>query len=263
MEQSNPDYDDLLTIVESYKRFTKFAISKFESERLDIKNQILRNFILKAHSLLNSICLLVKEEQEGEAMALYRLLIERYFYLEYLKETNSYQAFKDWSYIKTFESRNQMRSNPEFNSSEVKKYLSDTKDQDKVYQRLKNQKNLWQEPKLENFAKELNLSFLYSMGYDLGSSFIHPRADEGAIDGLRIMKNHRMMDFKKISILSNSILMANSILTLAANRSDINFNKYLNLYCNSITEYLSEKMELPDLRKIENVFYALTLSELE
>ncbi len=73
-------------------------------------------------------------------MALYRLLIERYFYLEYLHKTNSYQTFKDWSFIKTFESRNKMRSNTEFNSPKTKEYLVDSKEQVKKYQALKKKK---------------------------------------------------------------------------------------------------------------------------
>ena len=218
-KESESNYSELLELVESYKRFTKFVILVFETDSLDTKNQILRNFISKSHSLLNSISILLNQEQEGEATALYRLLIERYFYLEYLNKTNSYQAFKDWSYIKTYESRNKMRSSSEFNSSKTKEFLVDKKEQVTKYQELKKQKNEWREPKLENFAKEMNLSFLYSLGYDLGSSFIHPRADEGFWDALRIVKNEKIPEFKRDNLLRNSLLMANSILISAANRS--------------------------------------------
>lgn len=249
-------YNELLELIESFKRFTRFIILTFDKSSLDTKNQILRNFIAKSHSLINSISLLLKEEQEGEAMALYRLLIERYFYLEYLHKTNSYQAFKDWSFIKTFESRNKMRSNSEFNSQKTKEYLVDSKDQVKKYQALKKKKNQWIEPKIENFAKEIDLSFLYSLGYDLGSSFIHPRADEGYWDALRIMKNEKMVEFKKNNILRNSILIANGLLINASNRSEFEFGKYLNFYCNSIFEYLVEDKELPNLKDIEKTFFA-------
>lgn len=263
IQGSNSKNDKLLELVDSYKRFTKVVILTFVNGNLDTKNQILRNFIAKAHSLVNSISLLLKEEQEGEAMALYRLLIERYFYLEYLNKTNSYQAFKDWSYIKTFESRNKMRSNSEFNSPKTKEYLADSKEQVKKYQTLKKQKNQWIEPKMENLAKEIDFSFLYSLGYDLGSSFIHPRADEGYWDALRIVKNERIVEFKRNNILKNSILIANSILISASNRSDIAFDRYLNFYCSSVYEYLNNNKELPDLRSVEIIFFANTLSEME
>lgn len=253
---------EILELIESYKRLTKFVLLTFDQSSLNTKNQILRNFIAKSHSLINSISILLKEEQEGEAMALYRLLIERYFYLEYLHKTNSYQAFKDWSFIKTFESRNKMRSNKEFNSSEIKKYLVDSKEQVKKYKALKKGGNQWFEPKIENFAKEIDLSFLYSLGYDLGSSFIHPRADEGYWDALRIVKNERMIELKKNNILRNSILLANGMLISVANRSDFDFGKYLNFYCNSIFEYLVEGKELPNLKDIENIFFAYMITKL-
>jgi hypothetical protein len=243
--------NELSELIESYKRLTKFVILTFDQSNLDTKNQILRNFIAKVHSLINSISILLKEEQEGEAMALYRLLIERYFYLEYLHKTDSYQAFKDWSFIKTFDVRNKMRSNSEFNNPKTKEYLVDSKEQVKKYQSLKNKKNKWIEPKMENFAKEINLSFLYSLGYDLGSSFIHPRADEGYWDALRIVKDERIVEFKKNNIITNSMLLANGILISATNRSDFEFGKHLNFYCNSIFEYLGEDKELPDLESIE------------
>lgn len=152
--------NELTALTESFRRFTKFVILTFDQSNLDTKNQILRNFIAKAHSLIRSISLLLKEDQEGEAMALYRLLIERYFYLEYLHKTDSYQAFKDWSFIKTFESRNKMRSTSDFNSPKTQDYLVDSKVQAKKYQALKKKKNQWVEPKIENFAKEIDLSFL-------------------------------------------------------------------------------------------------------
>lgn len=257
------DNDELLELIESYKRFTKFTIMAFDQKSLDAKNQILRNFIAKAHSLINSISLLLEAEQSGEAMALYRLLIERYLYLEYLDKTNSYQAFKDWSFIKTFESRNKSRSNTDFNDDKIKEYLTDSKDLVKKYQELKREKNIWIEPKLEKFAKEIDLSFLYSLGYDLGSSFIHPRADEGYWDALRIVKNEQIPEFKKKNMLKNSMLLANGILIFAANRSDFKFGEYLNLYCNSVFKYLNENKEFPNLQGIENVFYTEIMAEIE
>ncbi len=255
--------DELYELTESFKRVCKFVILSFEQSNLNTKNQILRNFIAKAHSLVNSISILLNEEQEGESIALYRLLIERYFYLEYLNQTNLYQAFKDWSYIKTFESRNKMRSSSEFNGPKTKEYLVDSKEQVKKYQALKEKKNLWIEPKIEQFAKEIDFTFLYSLGYDIGSSFIHPRADEGYWDALRIVKSEKMVEFKKNNIRKNSILLANSILISASNRSEFEFGKYLNFYCNTIFEYLTENKKLPELKVIENLFYADMIERIE
>ena len=259
----NLEYNELIKLVESYKRITKIVIIVFDDPNSDTKNIILRNFISKSHSLLNSINILLKEDQEGEAMALYRLIIERYLYLEHLNKKNSYQAFKDWSFIKTFESRNKTRSSSEFNSTKTREYLIDQKEQVEKYEKLKKEKKEWEEPKIENLAKELNLSFLYSLGYDLGSSYIHPRADEGFWDALRIVKNEKIVEFKRNNILKNSILMANSILSAAVKHSDIKFDKHLNYYCKSIFEYLNKNEKSPNLKSIENLFCMSTIIEME
>lgn len=81
---------ELFELVESYKKVSHFILLKFDMFELDTKETILRNFIAKSNSLLNSISILIKENQIGEATALYRLLIERYFYLEYLEKSGLY-----------------------------------------------------------------------------------------------------------------------------------------------------------------------------
>lgn len=106
------------------------------------------------------------------------------------------------------------------------------------------------------------ISHFYSLGYDLGSSFIHPRADEGFWDALRIVKNEKMVEFKKNSILKNSILIANGILMSASNRSEFKFDNFLNYYCSSIFDYLIEDKEFPDLKGIEKTFYANMIVEV-
>src|SRR5690606_5936527 len=145
-------YIELEGIVDSYKRISQFFILIFENNHLDTKHQILRNFTAKTHSLLNSISILLSHNIEGEAMALYRLMIERYLYLEYLEQTNTYQEYKDLSYIKTFESRNKTRSNSNFNDKEILEFLKNSPEQTKKYQNLKRKKNVWKEPNLEKLA---------------------------------------------------------------------------------------------------------------
>ena len=54
---------EILELIESYKRLTKFVLLTFDQSRLNTKNQILRNFIAKSHSLINSISILLKEVQ--------------------------------------------------------------------------------------------------------------------------------------------------------------------------------------------------------
>lgn len=254
--------DNLFEIVESYKKVTHIILIKFDNFNFDAKETVLRNFIAKSHSLLNSILILVKEDQIDESKALYRLLIERYFYLEYLEEKNLYQEFKDWSFVKTFEIRNKMRSHSKFNNDSVKAELKDNEFQIKTYQELKSQKNKWIEPKLENFAKEIDLTFLYSLGYDLGSSHIHPRADEGFWDALRIVKKENASETVVTNLLSNSILISNSILALATFNSKNFYGNNLQHYCNTIYKILRNEQSFQDLKPLEVNIYSELIPRL-
>ena len=51
-------------------------------------------------------------------------------------------------------------------------------------------KNLpvWQRPKAEEVAKQLNMRFLYRFGYDFGSTHVHPMANDGQQDFFTITK---------------------------------------------------------------------------
>ncbi|WP_146746649.1 hypothetical protein [Sinomicrobium soli] len=112
------------------------------------------------------------------------------------------------------------------------------------------------EPKLEQLAKELNLGALYNFGYDVGSSYIHPRAEEGHLDALRIIRNQRSDTFKLDNILKNAILISNSILMFGLHNSNLNWGKYMNLYCSLIFKYLQNEIELPNIKDFEKVIMA-------
>jgi len=252
---------ELHEIVDSYKKISKYIILRFETHTFDTKETILRNFIAKASSLLNSISLLIKEDQTGEATALYRLLIERYFYVEYLEDSGLYQEFKDWSFVKTFEIRNKMRSQNSYNTKEISDEIKDNEFQIKLYQELKSKKLNWIEPKIEDFSKRIDLKPLYSLGYDLGSSYIHPRADEGFWDALRIAKNEKKSEVTTINLLRNSILISNAILALTTHNSKNFYGNSLQIYCDAIFKMLNGSLQLSDLTDLEaNIFSELNFN---
>ncbi|MCJ7933435.1 MAG: DUF5677 domain-containing protein [Chryseobacterium sp.] len=242
---------ELYEIVESFKNVSHIILLKFELHPFNTKETILRNFIAKASSLLNSISILIKEDQIGEATALYRLLIERYFYIEYLEKSGLYQEFKDWSFIKTFEIRNKMRSQTTFNSKDVKEELTDDDFQINLYQELKSKKINWIEPKIEDFSKQIDLKLLYSLGYDLGSSYVHPRADEGLWDALRIVKNEKKSELVAVNLLNNSVLLSNAVLALATYNSTVFFGTYLQAYCDTVFKILNKTHPYCSLKSIE------------
>lgn len=245
-------------IVDSLKRMTKFIIIKFESKELTTKDSLLRNFIAKSYSFLRSINILLTAGQEGEAHALYRLLVERYLYLEYLIKSDSFEGFSEWSYIKTFEIRNRMRGTPEFNDSDLKKNLKDEKEQVYKYQIYK-KRNTWKKPDLKIVAKQMKIDFLYNIAYEQGSSHVHPRAEEGLLDAVRIVTNKTIEPDKKNALIHQSILISISILGLGLYNTDYNWGKFMEYYINSIFEFLKNEQELPELTRLENMAMASQL----
>jgi hypothetical protein len=194
-------------------------------------------------------------------MALYRLLIERYFYLIYLKNSNSYQEFSDWSFMKTYEARNKMRCKTEFMDKETRKILVDKIETTKKYQRLKDEIKSWKEPRIKDIAIESKQDFLYDFGYELASSFVHPRADEGYMDKHRIVKDE--FNTKRLEqILHNTTLIYCSVFYLGIKQSSFDFGQYIDSYYKTIIDYLSNQKNL-NIKNLEQLMMAEIIIKTE
>lgn len=231
-------------IFNSFEQLVVFILTIFQTQNtVSVKDNIIRSLIAKSFSLYKSIYILVKNKQEAEAMSLYRILIERYFYLIHLNKTGSFQEFSDWSFIDTHEMRNKMRSCPDFNNNSLKNQLKDTQEDIKKYEKLKGEKNRWSEPKIECIAKESNNKYLYDFGYDLASTFIHPRATEGYLDELRIIEG--VVDGEKLEqIIHNSTVVFVGVFYQGISNTNVNWGKYILNYIDCILYFLLGKSKL-------------------
>lgn len=245
--------NDYVKVFKSLDNVTKGILHSFALSELDIKRIIIRNFIAKSFSLLNSILILQQEKQYGESIILYRVLVERFIFLKYIVDSQSYKAFDDWSFIKDFERRNNVRSYPEFNDNIKKGFLKDDKIQIDRYQRLKKTTTYWIEPDLESYLKNVDLGFLYKLSYDFGSSFVHPRASEGHFDVMRLtgLRNDDEWIYKPI--LHNGILLHTVIIKTGL--LDINSDNYLMIYafCDKLLDFISGEVQNVDFDALSKV----------
>ncbi len=241
---SDSEYENIFNSIE---KFTKGALHLFALKNLDIKEIIIRNFIAKSFSLLNSILLLQQSRQFGESTILYRTLVERFVYLKYIIDNKLYKEFDDWSYVKNFERRNNFRSYPEFNNDIKRDFLKDEKSQIERYERLKKEKTKWIEPDIEAYLKKIDLKYLYKLSYDLGSSYVHPRADEGHFDTMRLtgLKNENEWIYKPI--LHNSILLNVAILQIGLLNVELFNEQSVVTYCEKILKHLSNEEHIQNL----------------
>lgn len=247
-----PNLKKILNSLEKISIVTIEKIDELEkSSSLTIKEIILRNFIGKSFSLLNSIQLLLTNGQEGEASALLRLLSERFFFLAYVIETKTYQEFDDWSFIKYFEKRNKLKSSsiPKKKHEEI--LLKEPKSNIEKYKKLKNTSS-WIEPKIETLAKRYKLKYLYSLGYDLGSSVIHTRSNEGFYDCLRLVERKILVPERLNTIMINAIFFNWIIFKIAINDINFSWTKNYEEYFNFIYDTLENNSSTGEISKIES-----------
>ena len=155
------------------------SLTKISQAKRDI---IIRNFIARGMVCTQSILKLWLVNDEQGAWILHRTLMDRLFHLHELIKQDSFSQFEDFSFVKNYESREKLLRDPDM----MKKIPISLKELQKAgkarYQDIKSKGRLWSRPKAENVAKEMNMLFLYNLGYDYGSTHIHPMAQDGEND---------------------------------------------------------------------------------
>lgn len=250
MKLSDEKYESVFCSLENA---TKGILHSFAFADLDIKEILIRNFIAKSFSLLNSINLLQRTKQYGESVILYRVLVERFLYLKFIIDNKSYKEFDDWSFVKDFERRNNVRSYLEFNDNVRKGFLKDKKSHIDRYQKLKVEKTNWIEPDLESYSKKIDLGFLYKLSYDFGSSFVHPRASEGHFDVIRLtgLQNENDWIFKPIihnALLLHIVIIKTGLLALSSDNYHLMY-----IYCDKLLSYISDGVHISDLNALTKI----------
>ena len=219
-----------------------------------IKHYYLRNSIAKNISLVKSIELLSENKQFNEGWILFRSLVDRLVYIYYLRENSNYQDFKDWTYLKTYESihnaradelTHNVRNNPLFNL--------DKEDKAK-HKELKEKKINWNKPRPQNVLKKEDLNLIYKFGYDYASMRTHPMYNDGDEEFHNItgLKPNPYEKYNHDELLPNSILLSTMILQETLNSYDF---KFITLIYNLLDE-LRKEIRMNDNNSLEK-FVAL------
>lgn len=181
-----------------------FEFAKYEL--VEHKNIILKNFLAKAIKIGESIFLLSEKDNYHECQMLYRALIDRYFHILYLDDTNSYDEFYKWSFIKQWEHLNKANSYKDLNNSlHNKKELKKHKEE---YEKYKRESIEWHRPDNKKIANKYSVKVLYDFGYDYPSSHIHPMANDGERDFYNITKLEPRPSYCDSTVILNNTLFA-------------------------------------------------------
>ena len=191
-----------------------------------LRDQIARNFIARADALVRGIFKLWEIPDYNACWILHRTLLDRLFHLHDLNKEDQFEVFNDWSFKKQYEAAERLRSDPAMKGQLNGLIEESTPERKARYHRLVKNPPDWRRPKAADAARDMDLTFLYSYGYDYASRYVHPMADDGQEDFYNITHLQPRPDFGESAatvVLSNSILIASMIDQEALNASSLSW----------------------------------------
>ncbi len=234
-------FDSYQKAVDILEAFAKIVLFSFVNNSTGKRDEIIKNFIARSIVALKGVLKLWEIEDYPDCWVLNRCILDRLFHLKALVKNDDFELFDKWSFQKQYEHTHRLRSDPNFNKripSEVINNLDSYRDK---YLAIKKERINWRRPKAEDMAKDLDLDFLYHYGYDYASAFVHPMANDGQEDFLRLTKlNAGQIMIDQRSILNNSCLAVTVLIQVGLNSSDLAWRRIIFNFLEDFRSLLSE-----------------------
>jgi hypothetical protein len=206
--ESLVEHKDVLGLLEAFVTFVVLDITKLSGSVRDI---IIRNFLARGLTLLQSILLLYEREDSDSGWILHRALIERLATLLALAQNDDFDVFEEWSFVNQFEGRRAVRDDQELGQRFRPYSLEDTPEERERYLHLKTKDVLWKPPRVKDIMTG-RYRILYRLGYDYGSRAMHSRAHDGTHDVHRLVRDAGL---PQLSVFRDEVLLYNSFLVFA------------------------------------------------
>jgi len=206
-EETQEKIEALYQIIEKLLSYTAMLISYHSKHCQTNQERIIRNFVLRGSTILESIWCLWKIEHYQDCWVLFRCLIDRLFHLRSIAQKNDFDIFEKWSFVRLYEANHKAFSDQKMRDHVSLSDFKPTFDLKEHYNALKNENIKWSRPKAENVAKQMGMPFLYKYGYDYASTHVHPMLTDG---------QDSLMSFKGVEDFHYSIpfiVLQNSVLT--------------------------------------------------
>ena len=198
------DYDKP---IEDLRRFTGIVLLLYADHSQDLKDRIIRNFIARGMACLKSILGTWTLGNIQDCWILHRSLIDRLLHLRSIRERNEFEVFEKWSFLRKFENKNSLVSDPEIRHKLNPEWSSFSSTDRNRHDQLKREKIQWKRPSAKQVFKDMHLSLLYKVGYDFASSHVHPMANDGEEDFLKLTGLASEPLFDKRVALHNSLVI--------------------------------------------------------
>jgi len=204
---------DEADIIEKIEVLDKWLLLQLAIDATSQKDRYLRNAIAKSISLLKSINCEFSRQSYNEGWILFRSLIDRLVYIYHLKDSDKYEEFEEWSFIKFFEHQNKARADERFKRILNDKNFAISKEDSNRYENLKKKNIRWEKPDPMIILKTKGLDFLYKFGYDFSSRQTHPMINDGEYE-FHFLTGLEPNPYKTIdneALIKNAILVTTMI----------------------------------------------------
>ncbi|MFC2019211.1 DUF5677 domain-containing protein [Chloroflexota bacterium] len=222
-QPSTNSWKDKIDKLSVYTGMVLISLTKVSQDKRDL---IIRNFIARGLACTLSILRLWQTNDEQGAWILHRTLIDRLFHLHTLIRKDCFSQFEDFSFVKTYEARERLLADLDI-INKIPANLRELQRANKArYQEIKTKGCLWSRPKAEDVAKEMNMWFLYNLGYDYGSTHIHPMAEDGENDYyLLITPEEKRKPLSDDTVLRNSLIVQTMLIGEGMNGTTVRWRK--------------------------------------
>lgn len=234
------DPDELSDAVRTMRVFTGLALFGFARHGNGLRDQVARNFVARGMTCLDSILLVWKAESEQDALILHRTLLDRLFHLHSLAAKDDFAEFDDFSFKAMYEARNRLASttHPIIKSKLVPSLKQTQKVNRARYEKIIASGTTWHRPKAKDVAKDMDLDFLYSLGYDFASTHVHPMANDGESDFRRLTLPTQSGPLPDATVVRNSILAQALLTQLAFSVSSLLWRRIAFNFLDHILDFL-------------------------
>ena len=217
--QPPSDPETLEKALETLRLYCGVVLVSFAKYGQGLRETIARNFVARGMTCTQGIFSMWKGGSDQDAWILHRALLERLLLLHHLSETDTYLGFEEYSFVAMYKARQQLLSDPDMKD----KLPSTLKELQKAnatrYEKIVAQQSHWQRPRPEDVARKMGLGFLYRFGYDYASTHVHPMAEDGDTDFIRLTSSHCTSNPLDETVILNSILVQTLLVQEALNVS--------------------------------------------
>lgn len=216
-----------LELVDALHLFTTGLLLQFANASESLRRKIIRNFIARTQTTLDAISALWKLGHYSDGWALHRTMLDRLFHLHALAEKDEFERFERWSFMRQYRCGLRILGDMDIAPHAKEGLFVRTPEHDRRYQQLLKEDTKWSSPRAEEAAKSLGVSFLYRYGYDVGSRHVHPLADDGQREFIRLTHFGDPSEAGRTVLIGNSILVQAILIDEGLRATDLSWRRMI------------------------------------